>query len=336
MNIEAILREIDAGYIGVEKHPTAPLRILNYTQRTQFDWRWNAETMACRGLIVDDNWNVVARPFPKFFSVEQMDFNIPVEPFQVFDKVDGSLGILYFVDGEPHIATRGSFTSEQAQRATQMLRTKYNEAGFDHNFTYLFEIIYPENRIVLDYGNEEKLVLLAIIHTETGREGVPFHYSFEAVKQYHGIDDFDELLAIQDANREGFVVKFESGLRVKIKFEEYKRLHKLLTGVSPKTIWEALKAGGDLSPVVERVPDEFHQWVRETENDLLAQYAKIELDARSNIKFGGSRKELAQHFKDCQYPDIMFAMLDGKDYSEAIWRKIKPDGRPVFKCDSIS
>jgi hypothetical protein len=28
------------------------------------------------------------------------------------------------------------------------------------HLTFCFEIIYPENRIVLDYGNDEKLVLL--------------------------------------------------------------------------------------------------------------------------------------------------------------------------------
>lgn len=335
INVEAIQTEIDDGYINRQAHPVAPLSILNYSAKTQYEWRWNDETKACRGLIVDEDWNVIARPFPKFFSAEQLNYQVPAEPFQAFEKLDGSLGILYFVDGEPRIATRGSFTSPQAIRATEILHSHYGFVRLNPDLTYLFEIIYPENRIVIDYGRVEELVLLAIIETQTGRE-LPLHeIGFPLAKRYLGIQDFDELMTQQDDSREGFVVLFESGTRVKIKFDEYKRLHKLLTGVSPKTIWEVLSSGGDLSPVIERVPDEFHQWVRETENDLRERFCKIELSARENMRFGGSRKELASRFNNCQHPDVMFAMLDGKDYADMIWRKIKPDGSPMFKCESI-
>jgi T4 RnlA family RNA ligase len=334
LDLEAVQREIAAGYITEQSHPSAPLRILNYSQRAQFDWRWNAETMQCRGLIVDDQWNIVSRPFQKFFSVEQLNGVVPVEPFEAYEKMDGSLGVLYFVDGQPQIASRGSFTSDQAQRASAMLATKYSDARFDAGYTYLFEIIYPENRIVVDYGDREELVLLAIIETATGKEWPLHAYDsvFPVVKQYDGFSQFDELMATQDGTREGFVVRFESGQRVKIKFDEYKRLHKLLTGVSPKAIWEVLRNGGDLSQVIERVPDEFFRWVRETENDLREAFARIEATARGEMTFGGSRKELAERFKQCRYPSVMFTMLDGRDYSDQIWRMIRPSGK-VFRCD---
>jgi len=152
------------------------------------------------------------------------------------------------------------------------------------------------------------------------------------VKRYDGIEQFDELMANQDATREGFVVRFQSGQRVKIKFDEYKRLHKLLTGVSPKAIWEVLRSGSDLSQVIDRVPDEFYQWVRETENDLREAFATIEAKARAEMRFGGSRKELAERFKQCEHPSVMFAMLDGKDYTDQIWRMVKPSGK-AFRCD---
>ncbi len=330
----AIRKEIEAGYISEQHHPEWSLRILNYTQRCQFDWRWNAQTMQCRGLIVDDAWNIIAKPFPKFFSVEQLGGVVPVEPFEAYEKLDGSLGILYFVDGKPQMASRGSFISEQAQRATEMLETKYKDAKLDPSFTYLFEIIYPENRIVVDYGGREELVLLAIIETETGVEW-PLHAFdsvFPVVKRYDGFSQFDELLANQDSSREGFVVRFQSGQRVKIKFDEYKRLHKLLTCVSPKAIWEVLKSGSDISKVIERVPDEVFKWVRETENDLRGAFASIESDARSEMRYVGTRKELAEHFKTCRYPAVMFNMLDNRDYSETIWKLIKPSGK-AFRCD---
>lgn len=338
LDVDALQREIAAGYINAQWHPTARLRILNYSQRTQFDWRWNAETMQCRGLIVDHHWNVVSRPFPKFFSVEQLNGVVPAEPFEAYEKLDGSLGILYFVDGQPQIASRGSFTSEQAQRASAMLATKYLDARFDPDCTYLFEIIYPENRIVVDYGDRAELVLLAIIETATGRERpLPTSKSvFPVVRRYDGFSQFEELMATQDGTREGFVVRFESGQRVKIKFEEYKRLHKLLTGVSPRAIWEVLRQGNDLTQVIERVPDEFFRWVRETEADLRAAFAAIEAAARSEMTLGGTRRDIAERFKQCRYPGVMFAMLDGKDYSDRIWRLIRPSGKAFRRDDDLS
>lgn len=334
LDVEAIQREIANGYINVQSHPEHDLRILNYSQRAQFDWRWNAETMQCRGLIVDRDWNIVARPFPKFFSVEQLNGVVPVEPFEAYEKMDGSLGILYVADGEAFIASRGSFTSEQAQVAKTIYDYKYCHIHLDLDCTYLFEIIYPENRIVVDYGDMQDLVLLAVIETATGVERPLPNIGFPLVKRYDGIEDFAELMRTQDDSREGFVVRFESGTRVKIKFDEYKRLHKLLTGVSPKTIWEILRAGGDVRSVIERVPDEFHQWVRETENDLRHHYSLIESRSRGYMKFGGSRKDLAEWFKQSPHPDVMFAMLDGKDYQDVIWKKIKPTGQTAFHCDS--
>ncbi len=334
LDVRAIQAEIEAGYINEQQHPSAPLRILNYSQRAQFDWRWNAETMQCRGLIVDQDWNIVSRPFPKFFSVEQLNGVVPVEPFEAYEKMDGSLGILYHVDGKPCIASRGSFTSEQSQRASSMMASKYSDARFDTDYTYLFEIIYPENRIVVDYGDREELVLLAIIETASGKEWPLHAYDsvFPVVKRYDGFNQFEELMATQDGTREGFVVRFQSGRRVKIKFDEYKRLHKLLTGVSPKAIWEILRSGSDLSKIIERVPDEFFRWARETENDLVQAFVAIESKARSEMTFGGSRKEIAERYKQCQFPSVMFAMLDRKDHSEQIWRMIRPSGK-AFRCD---
>lgn len=327
LDVEAILREVDAGYINIQEHPECDLKILNYSQRTQSDWRWNRETMQCRGLIVDSSWGVVERPFPKFFSIEQLDGVVPAEPFEVYEKIDGSLGILYHVEGHPGIATRGSFTSEQAQRATEIYRKRYSGVEIDPSLTYLFEIVYPENRIVVDYGDTEDLILLAVIETATGAERPLPEIGFPVVKRYDGIGQFDELMAMQDDSREGFVVKFQSGQRVKIKFDEYKRLHKLLTGITPKSIWELLRAGGDIAEVLDRVPDEFFQWARETENELRCQYSQIEAIARGQMSFGGHRKEIAERFKRCRYPGIMFSILDGKDYSDKIWRMVKPSGR---------
>ena len=134
-------------------------------------------------------------------------------------------------------------------------------------------------------------------------------------------------MANQDGTREGFVVRFQSGQRIRIKFDEYIRLHKSLTGVSQKAVWELLQSGSDLSQVIEVVPDEFFQWVRETETDLRKAFATIEATVRVQMTFGGSRKEIAERIKQCRYPSVMFAMLDGKNYTDQIWIMIRPGGK---------
>ena len=276
---------------------------------------------------MDAEFNIVARPFPKFFNLEELiDAYIPNELFEVYEKMDGSLGILYWLDYQPHIATRGSFVSEQAIVATELLKTKY--AGsipfLDKTKTYLFEIIYPENRIVLDYGKERKLVLLAIIDTQTGDEFPLEDIGFEIVKKYDGLNDLQQLKALEEDNREGFVVKFKNGYRLKVKFEEYQRIHKIVTQISTLSIWEYIKEGQDLTPILEKVPDEFYEWVKATHAELLKNYAEIEAQAQKDFKVLENRKETALYFLTCEYPAILFKMLDNQEYSSIIWKLLKP------------
>ncbi len=331
MNITALQQLIADDYIKVQKHPTAPFYIYNYTPKTQYDRVWNELTLACRGLILDENYNIVARPFGKFFNLGEVENQvIPNEPFEVFEKLDGSLGILYWHEDKPFIASRGSFSSEQALVATNMLHTQYAHVipQLDSTKTYLFEIIYPENRIVVDYGAERKLVLLAVIDTQTGIDVAETQSAgFDIVKRYHGLNDLHLLKTLEEENKEGFVVRFQSGYRLKVKFEEYQRIHRIVTGVSNVSIWEYLKTGQDLAPILEKVPDEFYDWVKETHAQFLAQFAEIEAICKADFQVLETRKDTALYFQTCRYPAVLFKMFDQKPYDEVIWKQL----RPVFQ-----
>jgi RNA ligase len=333
MNEVLLKTMIDSGFVNVNKHLTADLFIYNYTSSTQYEQMWNEVTLQCRGLIMDKDFNVVARPLLKFFNLEELeDKQLPNEKFKVFDKLDGSMGLLYFIDNEPFIATRGSFKSEQSIKANQILQEKYQHT-FKHlnkNLSYVFEIIYPQNRIVVDYGDKEDLVLLAILDTKTGQELPLVDIGFSLVKEYDGIEDLKTLHSLEEANKEGFVVKFDSGFRLKIKFSEYKRLHYIMANVSNKSIWLHLSEGKKLDELLHLVPDEFYNWVKKTEKGLHASYKEIEDKAKSEFKVLGDRRTTAAYFKTCTYPAIMFGMLDKKRYSDKIWRMIKPDFEKPF------
>lgn len=326
INFELLEELIADKYINVQKHPNADLYIYNYSASAQYERNWNEVTMACRGLILDKNKQVIARPFPKFFNLEEVNNdNLPMESYQVFEKMDGSLGILYFHDNIPYIATRGSFISEQAQRATSMLHTQYRHTWnhLDPSMTYLFEIIYPENRIVVDYGRDEKLVLLAIIENKNGLEKQLYDLGFPVVEQFE-TKNFKELKLLQKNNYEGFVIKYENGYRVKIKLEEYIRLHKIVTQISNLSIWEFLSQNMPFEEIIECVPDEFYNWVQTTKENLEQEYRIIEDICKKEFKILDTRKDCAEYYLKCSYPSVLFSMLDGKSYSSDIWKRIRP------------
>jgi RNA ligase len=343
---------IEAGYIARQSHPRLPLVIHNYTQRCQFDQAWNDLTLVCRGLITDDSGTVIARPFRKFFNLEEHEREGSALPpinwnqgFYVSEKLDGSLGILYASHDGPAISTRGSFISEQALEATDIWRERY--ATFDPlpGKTYLFEIVYPGNRIVLDYGPLRDLILLEVVDNEQGY-GAP-RQLIEAEAARIGCPVVPYLAGVDAAalasyetgetDREGIVVRFDDGLRVKIKLAEYKRLHRLLTGINARKVWECLSTGTDVD--LDRVPDEFFQWVNETKTKLRSEFTAIERraaeifsQARADLGPDAVRKDFALSFmKTRELSGILFSMLDGKEYAAAIWKMIYPEHSPPWK-----
>ncbi len=330
-------RMLEERFIGKQKHPTADYYIYNYMPKTQYEREWNVATLLCRGLILDGQGNTIARPLPKFFNMEELveKAKLPKENFEVFEKMDGSMGISYFVDDKPFIATRGSFISLQAEKANELLNTKYKSAIplLKQDRTYLFEIIYPTNRIVVDYGDREELVLLAVIDKETGQDLPLEDIGFPLVKHYDGLRDLNALKSLEEANREGFVIRYQSGTRMKVKFEEYVRLHRILTQVSSRTIWECLAMEMEMEEILDRVPDEFYDWVRKTEKELRQAYKAIEAKCKDDFKDLGNRKENAFYYQTCAYPAILFKMLDKRDYSGNIWALIRPEYEKPFTSE---
>jgi len=350
LNLTPFYDLVDKKYLSVQKHPTADLLVWNYTQKCQFDRHWTTETMMARGLITDSAGEVKARPFKKFFNYEEHmgeDSKLPKLPlkenFEVFDKVDGSLGILYFLpDGTPQIATRGSFISEQAIEANKILADTIAKFGIkllpEMPYTWLFEIIYPENRIVVNYGTTRNLVLLAIIEKETGEE-LPITSlitPLSKVKKFDGLTDFNQIKTFIRPNAEGFVIRFESGVRCKLKYDEYVRLHRLVTGVNRKTIWELLKNNQPFDKLLNQVPEEFYEWVRSTKKGLEDKFVVIEtlmLQDYEKVRNLKTRKEQAEAVKDSKYASIIFRLIDQNLYQDLIWKVLKPKAAKPYKED---
>ena len=201
--------------------------------------------------------------------------------------------------------------------------------------TVLFEIIYPENRIVVDYGEMENLVLRGAVHTATGGSLAPRQVGWPGpVVETFAYPTFGAALAAPPRdNREGLVVHaLASGERVKLKYEEYLRLHRIVTGLTARTVWEAIVAGDTVAQICEPLPDEFQPWARAVAERLAAEVdaaaAEVErafAQILADLPDGHTRKDFALVAARHPLRGLLFARLDGKDFRPALWQQAKPE-----------
>lgn len=309
------------------------LVLFNYSPEAQYAGRWNYFERVSRGLILDaETGDIVARPFDKFFNWGEGERTTDAPLVNVTEKMDGSLGIAYMWRGKWHVATRGSFDSEQAQWATEWLRPRVEDIS-RNKVTLLFEIIYPENRVVVDYGDRAELVLLAARDLVTGQYAqrktlvdIGEIWSLSVVPTYQASkpEDLVALCATLDANQEGYVAEFADGQRFKFKGEQYKALHRLISGLSFKNTLDAV-ANGKVDEVRAAIPDEFlgqfNQWVDEIESRHNSICKAVELGFEMAPK--GDRKEFAiwANKHQATIAPYLFTKLDGRDYAPLIYRR---------------
>ena len=140
---------------------------------------------------------------------------------------------------------------------------------------------------------------------------------------------------------EGYVVRFKSGFRMKIKGDEYCRLHSIITHISTRDIWKCLKEGIPMDNLIENVPDEFDAWVKKqismfhemysiTDKSCRLKYM-ADIDPDENM----SRRDVAMKILKAEksLQPIFFHMYDGKDYSHLIWKKLYPEYSKPFNTN---
>ncbi|AZI65111.1 hypothetical protein EHW12_12135 [Rhodococcus sp. NJ-530] len=245
---------VKIGLLRSQTNSAGTLTIYVYTETTQFDRLWNSVTRQARGLVLDNKSRCIIKCLPKFFNDNEPEALLEkprdLDPTQlvVQDKVDGSL---IQVANDPEyglvVTSKGSFASDQAMWAREIIDEQYppSVGYFEPGFTYIFELIHPDNRIVIDYGDRRELILLAVVENDTGKERDIYSKRFLSFDRVAKLDPstVDNVEALNDKGlSEGVVVNF-GGYRVKIKTAEYLRLHRIVTDFTPKRVWEALSNG---------------------------------------------------------------------------------------------
>jgi RNA ligase len=210
------------------------------------------------------------------------------------------------------------------------------------NTTAIDEIVYPGNRIVLDYGALDANLPLGEVDNKSGLiiwrplstlvEGKPAFMSLaEAIalpipddEEGYVLDILDEYLNVVD--------------HLKLKGDRYKELHAAIFGLSERAVWEQMQAG-TINEFLEALPDEVQGWAGDVCNRLWKEHDALwwrVLAAHSGLytglQLGFSRKDAALYLKQ-NYPDVMspvFSLLDGKEERKAewLWNQIKPGHVP--------
>jgi len=223
-------------------HRDLPLVGVNYSQVAhnvlyKCPQGWTTQLRMCRGIVFDRVGELVALPLHKFFNAGENPetTRVPGEPKEVLEKMDGHLGIIFKYAKDFLLTTRGSFYSNTAGFAGEMLkefveRNKWHEAGVDR-LTIMPEVIHPDTQVICDYGFKKNFILIAAndLHTleslphedllRLGKKlGMPVvkRWPFTSTRQI-----LDQMKDPSVRNREGYVVRYADGRSVKFKFHTY-------------------------------------------------------------------------------------------------------------------
>ncbi len=331
------------GYVYVKKYDD--LTIFNYMSTAQYNDRWNWFETVSRGLIMNNvTGEIVARSFDKFFNWGERGRKGVGYMLNITKKMDGSLGILYRTNGEIRIATRASLDGPQAEWATRYLNKHFHEhlGDIPDELTLLFEIIYKENRIVIDYGNTEGLVLLAARNRHTG-EYLPFFpdlyelalkvgFNLVGTVEFNSLVDVIAATGKIEADQEGWVVEMSDGSRWKFKGDAYREVHKALSGFTYKNMIKAVEGELvdeillDIPEHILKMPEYLHEELIAMRDKVVERYA----DVHGEVGYAFSeidpdmmtRKEFAKWVMT-EHKDLsmyLFALYDDKNIDKLIFK----------------
>lgn len=259
--------------------------LLTYTPEAQHDGNFTPIEAACRGLVVSIDGKIAALPMPKFFNLgEPQCPALPDERYTVWEKVDGSLGIFWHDGDAWRCNTRGSFDNLYIRFAMDWWKRNIPEA-FDmipRHWTLMVEICIDDDDMKRAAYKPEDIYLIAIRDNYSGADlsllsgtvwntGLPTMMPAADLIQL-GIDELVDQRK-EATGIEGWVVRFESGLRVKIKTDWYLRLFRAIQALTPKHVRELMIDAGE-------------DWIDEFPDDLKAEAIEIQEVIETRLQTG--------------------------------------------------
>ena len=337
----------------VHKDPNGFTSIFyNITGSDSFD---NPITRECRGIVFDQHGKIAARPFHKFFNINEIgatqEKNIQWQNIvRVEPKLDGSQ--IYFVPTNGKLwvpRTKKSFRSSVALAVSKLdvyrdgtVARLLDTVGKDH--TVIFEYISPENRVVVPY-NETKLVLLTIRENVSGQyldRGEILGLAAQAKWPQNWISTVEPVIASQalitlakeykKLDVEGWVLVDHSGERYKVKTLPYHQVHRAVAYLEPVHILKAW-VGGQTDDLISLLRgskmEDKARFVEDIVDKAMTHTRKIMEEVKSitsqySEKNSNIYKDIAIKYREHPYFSLIMSEARGKepDYTEVVFKKM--------------
>lgn len=314
----------------------------------------------CRGCIISledpKNPYMICAPFYKFGNMGQsfcpeIDWGSAL----VEQKVDGILIKLFYYKNQWRWVTNNGWSTDVEFNMITKLPSKYKEVPteycktvqdlidyciqkndvdihkFSPDYTYMFELISPRLRILVD-NHETDLVYLGCRNNYSYNEYslniaktlIPIISKFNTVKYFdlHNINEVIDLCnSYKGDEDEGVVVVDKDFNRVKIKCQDYIRLkvYRNMFDTTEEQIWKGMREG-TIDDVLQVFPElnERIKAIKETAiryKKLLESYGEIGkkefnriLSETNNIK---QTKRIYADWVKKTYPVLYFAVFEG-------------------------
>ena len=298
----------------------------------------------CRGIIIDEaaGYHPVCVPFFKFGNFgESYVPDIDWTTARVQEKLDGSLVKLWNYNGEWHVSSNGEIDARNAHVSSALLanarktdlytlfveawdKTGKQFADLDANFTYIFELTSPHNRVVVKYAETSirhigTRDMNTLLECETDI-GIPKPREFAL----HTLEECIENAKQLGYDDEGYVVVDRYFNRIKVKSPLYVALNHISQGMTTH---------GNIVEIIQRnEQSEFLTYFpefREVFEDILTRidaFSTRQENALSVVRSMDfeSRKALADVVTKTQCPACLFALIDGKAESARDWLMSRP------------
>jgi RNA ligase len=313
----------------------------------------------CRGIIFNQDGELISRPYAKFFNVGEKpetqlnEVNL-YESHIVLEKLDGSMiRPIPTVEGF-NLATKAGVT-DISQQAEEFISDKPHYAKFIHSMfdgklTPIFEWVSRKNRIVVDYENDN-LILTAIRNTEMGNY-LPYfnmldlaeHWNIPVVQAVDGLAVQNIELFVKQIREwedsEGVVLRFDTGHMVKIKADQYVLRHKTKDSISQEKNVISILLNDDVDDLIPLLTPEDATRIQEFQHAFWLAFEDVAgeiYDLYRQIDKGQSQKDFALFAVSSvlpHYQPFMFKLRKGFPIKDLLIEQIRKSLSSQTKIDA--
>ena len=291
--------------LSVQKHPHFPMKIYKYSRTFQYEDAWTPLMRTMRGAVYSNDGRKLNVNMNKFFNYNEKNADIGTDSFEIEQKLDGSMVQAFLWRGNAIVTTMGSFNSPQAINAREFISKQYGFAWMLPNITYVFEWMDPNNFTTLRYDGPQNLVLLSTFTNTNSSTEFGSHRGWgwkgDRVQRVTvTTDNFEDIAATIQNNEEGFVIRYlhekvnGQHARVKIKGEEFQRLHRTRWNLNEKRVWQSMFVWTEQqrTDLVTSLDEEAKIWYENVERRLRSEFDKLMSEAAMYLT---NAQEATQH-----------------------------------------